>query len=188
MKTHSIKLFDPTATAHLDMLMWQAYYRHDFKRLTILLVRLMHTQFGFNWPQSVRAAYYSGRAASSFRKNAAIKNYTQPLKDLEAFFAYVEQHSIESFDHRQVAEFELEWWLVHRYPKQHTQSLEEALARAMASLYVLSPDNLKAYATYRASAMHVRDIATWKTRTEPNWTEIEILLKKSYVALKKAIE
>ena len=126
-------------------------------------------------------------AAAAFRKNTRTKDYTKSLKDLEAFYVYIHKHSLENFEAKQMAKLELEWWLVHRYPKQYSQSLEEALAQAMATLYNIKPQPLIGYAKFRAQAMHIRDIATWQTKTEPDWQKIENLLLKSYEELKKAV-
>lgn len=188
MTKHSIKSFNPAATAQLDARMWQAYYSHNFMQLILLLVRLMHTQFGFSWAQSVRAAYYSGRAAAVFRKHSTAESYDRPLKDLEVFFAYVDKHAVESFDSTQVAERELHWWLVHRRPKQYPESLEDALSAAMASLYQLPARKFSNYANYRAKAMHLRDTAIWEAKAEPDWHEIEELLRQAYSSLKLAIQ
>lgn len=187
MKKHSLKDFSPIETAHLDMAIWQAYYQHRFGKMVLLLVKLMRTQFGLNWVQSVKAGYYSGRAAAAFRKNTRTKDYTKSLEDLEAFYVYIHKHSLENFEAKQMAKLELKWWLVHRYPKQHSQSLEEALAQAMATLYNIKPQPLIGYAKFRAQAMHIRDIATWQNKTEPDWQKIENLLLKSYEELKKAV-
>lgn len=187
MKKHSLKDFNPAETARLDTKMWQAYYQHRFGKLVLLLVRLMHTQFGLSWIQSIKAAYYSGHAASDFRRNSKSKDYAGSLANLEIFYKYIRKHSLEDFNAQKVAELELEWWLVHRYPKQHRQSLEAALAHTMATLYTIKSDALKNYAEYRAKAMHIRDTATWQTKTEPDWVEIEKQLLKSYQELKKAV-
>lgn len=187
MKKHSLKEFNPSQTARLDTRMWQAYYQHRFGKLVFLLVRLMHTQFGLGWLQSIKAAYYSGRAASNFRKNSKTRDYADSLVNLEVFYKYIRKHSLEDFNAQNVAELEFKWWLVHRYPTQYNQSLEAALAYTMAALYNMKSAPLKNYAKYRAKAMHVRDIATWQTKTEPDWTEIENQLLKSYEELKKAI-
>lgn len=187
MHTHSLRDFNPAATARLDTMMWRAYYQHKFGKMVFLLIKLMHTQFGLNWLQSIKAAYYSGRAATAFRKNAPTKEYSKPLADLEVFFEYIHQHAVEDFDSKQVASLELEWWLVHRHPKEYTQTLEDALAAAMAALYNIPAASLQKYALYRAKAMHTRDVATHKLKAEPDWIMIEDLLNKSYAHLSSVV-
>ena len=187
MSKPSLRDFDPQHTGRLDMLIWQAYYNHRFGRMVVLLIQAVHSQFGLNWVQSTKAAYYSGRAATAFRKNAKTKDYTQTIADLETFYTYIRKHSSEDFDPLQMAQLEINWWLVHRYPKQYTQTLEEALAVSMATLYRIDVNLLGDYAKNRAAAGHIRDVATWQTKTEPDWDEIERLLIQAYKSLKEQV-
>lgn len=164
--------------------MWQAYYRHRFLKLIFLLFEVMHVHYQLNWLRSVRAAYYSGRAAIAFRKNS---DYDAALGYLQRYYAYINRFNSEPFDAQKAATLDFEWWLIHRYPKRYAKSLEEGLAAAVAAQYNMKPTNFTKYASYRAQAMHVRDIAAWQTKTEPDWQKIETLLIQSYTALKKAI-
>lgn len=187
MPKSSLRGFDPYDVAKSDTLMWRAYYDHKFLRLTILLVKIIHSQFKLNWLRSIRAAFYSGRAAADFRRNRSSQDYSRVIEDLKIYYEYIEKHAVESFDPQKVAELEMKWWLVHRYPKRYKQSLEHALADAASALHDVPAKDLKYYARYHVEAMHIRDTATWQTKTEPDWEKIEGLLTKSFVALKKAV-
>jgi hypothetical protein len=187
MLRKSLRQFDPYQMAKLDTAMWQAYYGHKFFRLSWLLVWLMRIQFGLGWLQAGLAAYYCGRAAASFKKGAAHKNYAGSLHFLRRLFVLVNRHSSETFDPGRIASLELAWWLVHRYPTKHRQTLEVALADAMAAIYNVDAMLLLPYARDRAAAMHIRDTARWQQHTEPDWEEIERLLERSYIGLRDAL-
>lgn len=180
MAKQSLKSFDAVKVARLDAAMWQAYYSHKFIKLFFLLVELFQEQFKVNFLVSVKMAYYSGKAATVFRKNEDI---IKAGRYLVAFFDVIKEHAIEDFDSKQAAKTELEWWLVHRYPQKYRQSLVEALSLAMSALYSLPAQTFNSYGSERSAAMHLRDSAS----AEPGWTAIQAHLEKSYVALKEAI-
>lgn len=176
----SLKDFKPKRLAALETKMWRAYYGHNFGQLIILLVRLFKEQFGVNLIVALQLGYHSGKAAAIFRKSG---DQARTLQELQAYFQLLNKHAGNSFDSNIAAQQELEWWLIHRYPKKYKQTLAKSLAAAMATIYNLPAESLQEHADYRAKAMGLRDKATHVDKTEPNWIEIEGLLIKSYQAL-----
>src|SRR6185312_185395 len=178
MLKHSLRNFDPKAVAELETDMWQAYYQHKFSKLFRLLIRLFKYQFGTSGTTNLRLAYYSTKAARIFRRSG---DEDATLKNLELFYEILQKHSAENFDKTLAAKTELNWWIIHRYPKKGV--LAEALAENMAILYSLSSKPLLKYGEFRAQAMDLRDTAIHKEKRELDWLTIQEYLNKSYDAL-----
>lgn len=164
--------------------MWKAYYAHHFSHLAVLLLRLFKEQFHVNYFVAFRLGYYSGKSAAIFRRTGDLAK-TKRL--LECYYQVLNRQAEESFDVSKAAELELEWWLVHRYPKRYEKSLAAVLAEAMAVLYGLPPARLEKYAEHRDKAMGFRDKATHVDKVEPDWRKIEAELMLSYTELKNAV-
>ena len=119
MSKHSIKNFNPGRVARLELEMWQAYYGHHFFKLFFLLIKLVHESFCVNYFLSIQVAYYSAIASIEFRLNKGKENNLSILSKLEKAFKLISQNSIEVFDYKKVANLELNWWLVDRYPDRY---------------------------------------------------------------------
>jgi hypothetical protein len=181
----SLKQFNPEKVAKLEVGMWKAYYNRNFPKLLLLLVNLLHQQFGLNYFYSIVAAYYSGSAAMEFRRTRGDENAKIILGKLINFFKIVSDHSLEKFNYVKAAESELEWWLVDRYPERYSISRIDALKNNMAIVYNTNPDKMESYARYRAEAMIIHD----ETKTKgADWQKIEPLLIRAYSALRSAIQ
>jgi hypothetical protein len=179
---HSLRNFSPEAVAELETTMWRAYYKHNFFKLFWLLIKLFKQQFGTRGIINLRLAYHSAVAAKTFRKTG---DEETTLRSLEKFYKILLRHSAENFDGAQAAKTELNWWIVHRYPKKGL--LAEALAKNMAVLYSLPAKSLLAYGKHRAQAMQLRDVSAHKNKSEPDWLSIQKQLNNSYIALREAV-
>lgn len=171
--------------------MWRAYYEHRFLKLFSLLLRLTKNFFGFSYLRSIPPAFYAAKAAIIFRRNKGKENdenMKSVLKNLSCLYEIIRKNSVEKFDHKQVAELELEWWLVDRYPERYQTSRSVALANAMAALFSIDPDNLTTYATARAEAMVLCDKIEGATTQLVDWGKVRVLLKVSYSELSKAVQ
>lgn len=164
--------------------MWRAYYGHRFVALVFILICLFKEQFKVNTFIAIRLGYYSGKAAMIFRRSG---NVEQTLHYLELYYDILNRHSTHTFDAHSAASAELEWWMIHRYPKKYKTSLAEGLAKAMAILYHTKPKSLMQHANERAAAMKFRDTATHIDKVEPDWHAIEQHLRASYEALHDAV-
>lgn len=182
-----LRKFDPNKVAELDLEMWQAYYDHNFFKLFILLLRLMHKFFGLDYFSAFRAAFYSASAVIDFRINKGRENSERIRRKLTKFFKIISSNNKKKFNYEKAAELELKWWLVDRYPERYEISREEGLANAMAIVYNINPEKLLEYAIYRAQAMLLQDKAE-KEKGSTDWGQIGILLKKSFNSLYKSIQ
>jgi hypothetical protein len=81
-------------------------------------------------------AYYVAKAALVFKKGQNRQEYEKALPALRNFYGSIANMSTTSFDAKQVAQLELEWWIVHRQRDLHQPSdLGQVLAQAAAAIY-----------------------------------------------------
>lgn len=179
--------FNYKKVARYDTIMWQSYYNRHFFRLFWQLLQLVRSQLGFNWPLTIRLAYYAGWAAADFRINRKRGiNKARVLQSLDSFYKIISSHS-HPFDYKKAAQLELEWWQVHRDSTKNNPALEQSLARAAAVVYRVQPDELKDYAHYRAEAMILPHHEADSPGNKVDWPEVHRLLLKSWQALFDAV-
>jgi hypothetical protein len=190
MSKTDLTQFDYKKVAKLDANAWRSYYNHRFFKMFIQLLRGMKAQIRLNWYLTLKLAFYSGRAATTYRRTKDHENYEKVLKDLTKYYQVLSSHCTLPFDYKEAAKLELEWWDIHRYPEKYKKSLEISLAEAAAVVYGVNPKNLKDYAHYRAVAMmipnHTGDKG--KTDSDKDYKEIESLLAKSWQSLYNTVQ
>src|SRR5262245_9689003 len=62
----SMRQFNPTRLADLELRMWQAYYAKERVRLFRLLVVLLREQYRYSWATATVEAFHLARAAATF--------------------------------------------------------------------------------------------------------------------------
>ncbi len=187
MSKKDLKSFNPDKVAEIELKMWKAYYGHNFLKLFFLLIQLVHRSFHIGYILSARVTYYAAFAAADFRMNKGEENKERILKNLVKFYGIVSRHITQPFDYKKVAELELEWWMVDRYPDRYKTSRESALALEMATIYNVDVSKLAEYAQYRAKAMVLYDEAI-SMEQEVDWDAIGSLLQTAFRSLYQNIE
>src|SRR3990167_1573477 len=189
MSKKSLKQFNPERVANFEARMWRAYYRHNFLMLFFLLIGLAREFFGVDYFTAMRMGYHSALAATNFRlrKKTQSEDKAKILKELTHFYKLIFDHSLESFDYKNTAQLEMDWWFIDRYPERYTISREEALAQAMAVLFNVNPARLTEYANFRARAMILQDEAE-ASRKETDWGLVGDFLSKSYCSLYRSVQ
>ncbi len=189
MKTARIFDFEPVRLAQTETAMWQAYYDRRPAKLFGLSVRLLQEQLGFNPAVALYNAYRLTRAAFAFKLGQSRPEYEKALRWLVPFYQTAHRRVKARWNPQEVAESELEWWIIHRHDFQpgQTANLEKALAKLCSLVYHLPEADLVGYARYRAEAMlftdeDVRARERGETVT-PHWNVIRDNLEKSYQAL-----
>jgi hypothetical protein len=114
----SMREFNPTRLADLELRMWKAYYAKDRARLFGLLVTMLREQYRYSWATATREAFHLARAASTFGDLKG--DYEQVLPDLESGYATAKSWLDAGFDPRAVARAELAWWVARRIPGQNS--------------------------------------------------------------------
>src|SRR6185503_7389396 len=100
----SMRAFNPTRLADLELRMWKAYYAKDRARLFGLLVTMLREQYRYSWATATREAFHLARAAATF--GDANEHYEVVLPDLEIAYAMARSWLDAGFDPRAVAQAE----------------------------------------------------------------------------------
>jgi hypothetical protein len=178
----SMREFNPTRLADLELRMWKAYYAKDRARLFGLLVTMLHEQYRYSWATATREAFHLARAAATF--GDAKDHYEVVLPDLEAAYAMAKSWLDAGFEPRAVAEAELAWWVARRIPGQNSaEQIGHLIAQEYALLYETSVERVAPAALLRATAAKMRD----EQAAQPDWDRIGRLLEQSYRELHAAL-
>jgi hypothetical protein len=187
MARRNLRNFDPSVFATLDADMWIVYYNHQFLRLFILLLKLNYTYFKPNPILTLQGAYNSAMAAMVFRKTKGAEDNERVLKYLTQFYSLLSGHTVDAFNYREAAEFEMKWWFVDRYPSRYKISRASALADSMAAIYNVPTSRLATYGQKRAEAMELLGQYHHDTAAKVNWGKLRQLLQESYEGLYEAV-
>jgi len=188
-RANPLYTFDADAVARLETRMWQAYYAKQDARLFVLLVRLVARQFGLPWRRALAIALMMARPAMRFARARA--NYEAVIPDIAAAYQRLRRECGASFDAEDVAARELRWWIVHRHPSEAGEAeLTDAIADLYAAVYRLPPATVREAARLRAEAAILCDAGRERSgvRGAPYWPEVGDLLRRSYRALKTAVQ
>ena len=186
MKTARIFDFEPDKLARTETAMWQAYYDRRPAKLFRLSVRLLQEQLGYGRARALYNAYRLTRAAFAFKVGRSRLDYEKALRWLVPFYQETHRLVKARWNPQEVAESELEWWIIHRHDFQpgQTASLEKALAKLCGLVYHLPESELSNYAHYRAEAMLLTDEGVRARENgenfKPQWSAIRAYLEKSY--------
>jgi len=178
----SMREFNPTRLADLELRMWKAYYAKDRARLFGLLVTMLREQYRYSWATATREAFHLARAAATF--GDANEHYEVVLPDLEIAYAMARSWLDAGFDPRAVAQAELAWWVARRRPGQNSaEQVGRLIAQEYALLYETSAERVAPAALLRATAAKMRD----EQAAQPDWDRIGRLLEQSYRELHAAL-
>jgi hypothetical protein len=174
--------FNPDKVAHAETEMWKAYYAGNQTKLAVELMSLFRNEYGLSLPEAARIGKLYAEAARKFQ--AAQGNYDQAaLPDLIQAYTALKRASNAAYDAEAAARAELAWWVARRTPGQNSA---EQVGRKITALYVLlyghNEASLQSSSLLRARAAALRDVGG----QEPDWTQVEDLLRQSYRALQEA--
>ena len=157
-----LRSFDPARVADLEYRAWVAYYRHDWHRALTAFVGLIRMGFGMNWYRTLHAAWLVLRAIQLWA----------PLPDNDAdgartymrrFYTLVRLSHGEPASPATAAEFEVDWWRVHRQVQYSTapggsnDELVESVTRLYCYLFGEPETGVRLAAVYRVRAMGLSD-------------------------------
>ena len=195
MSNKQAKIYDfiPAQLAQTETDMWRAYYDRRPWRLFRLSLQLLQEQLAFGLPVALLNGYRMTVAAFVFKRGKQREDYRKALHWLRAFYGSVQKRLSGKWNPHEVAELELEWWIVHRHdfgPNQ-TAALEKALSELCSMVYHVPEAELEDYAHHRAVAMLISD-ANNQARAKglpeaPNWTGVQEELELSYAALNQRL-
>lgn len=183
-----VRGFDPDAAAGLEARMWRHYYERKHQALVLDLYRLARCQYGFSPSDSIRIAWHAGMAAAAFQPTRSRQEAQAALPELERYFRVIVDGAADlEFDPAKAAREELEWWQQRREKKTWPDYAVTA-AQALATVYGISMDRALEPARLRCEMMHECDSRRRTGITEADWARIEQGLKRSWAALKQAID
>jgi hypothetical protein len=178
----SMRQFNPSRLADLEVRMWQASYAKERVRLFSLLVTTLREQYHYSWAVAATQGFHLARAAATFGDLKG--GYDVVLPDLESAYATARSWTGAGFDPRVVANAELAWWVARRIPGEKSPEQVGALiADEYAALYETSRTRVETPALLRAQAAALRDAQAEK----PDWVRIGVLLHASYRELLSAL-
>jgi hypothetical protein len=138
--------------------MWRSYYGHRSMALFTALVQLLRKQYHVAFWRAGFGAYEAARAAFVFQRGRNRAEYELALPNLINFYSIIRRDSDIAFSVERTARLELECWIIHREPAQHSRGeLERSLAGLQAEIYPRQESLFKAHAHARAEAMLLRD-------------------------------
>jgi hypothetical protein len=177
--------FDAKQVAYYEVESWKCYYDRNWLKLFRLVVALNGTQFRIPFPMSLAATYYATRATVAFVPKEHDRNSV--ITYLEKFYRVALRYSGLSFDPREAAMWENEYWEAHRRlsGKPDKTDFIEAMTQLHATVFGLSPEQAAESAKFRVEANNVLDMITAHTSSDPasDWRRCEHLLTRCYASI-----
>ena len=162
--------------------MWRSYYEHHFVTLVKDLYVLSRDEYGFSPADSIAIAWYAGRAARVFQPTRTREEAQKALPLLEKYFAALRGHSGETFDVKQAARIELDWWQLRR-EKSLPAEYGEVIAKTTTVVFQADNADVHRAGLLRAEMMTYRDERRDGRMQDADWMFIEQNLARSYKAL-----
>jgi len=175
--------FDSNAIAQAETRMWKAYYGNHPVALGRELVNLLHAQFGLPPRDALRVSGDLAKATLIFQQSRGDYD-ARVLPDLESAYSRLKMLTGGSWNPKEAARAELDWWIMRRTPGQDSpEQVGRAIARLYTILYGRTNDRIERAGLLRAKAAQVRD----RGGKNCNWPEVRRLLQQSYKALSEGI-
>jgi hypothetical protein len=173
--------FDPDKVARAETEMWKAYYAGNQTKLAVELMTLFRNEYGLSLTEAGRIGKLYAQAAIKFQP--AQGNYDQTvLPDLIQAYAELKRDSNAGYDAEAAARAELAWWVARRTPGQNSaEQVGEKITALYVLLYGRNDPSLQSSGLLRARAATLRDAGG----QEPDWAQVEDLLRQSYRALQE---
>ena len=176
------KKFDPVQVGVLDAAMWRSYYEHKQVKLFFQLSKLMRSQFHAPWLRSYMISYYSAKAAFVFNKGHDRASYAKALPYLSAYYQQIEALSDSHFNFLQMAQLELEWWIIRRESDIHSpEDWKIVLGHLGETMYSIPANRFATFADQRVRAMLLRD-RKGEMIEENDWDQIEKICVEAWTS------
>lgn len=163
--------------------MWRAYYSGDVVTIRNEVRGLLMEQFGLGEQDAravedplIRATMVFDRVRSSYDALC--------IPDLERAYQELKQVSGMSFDPKQAARAELDWWVARRKPGSDTPAqVGKLIALLYAEIFGQQRPEFDKAGLLRAEAAYLRDMGG----AACDWQKVLQLLTESYTELRKGI-
>jgi hypothetical protein len=185
-RTAHLRTFNPIRVGQLETRMWRSYYDQRYADLLGDLYALNRDEYGFSPADSLAIAWYAARAAQIFQPTRSRAEAQKALPMLERYYAVLRERGGETFDEREAARLELDWWQLRR---ENAQPAEYGSVIVRTTFVVFHADNaeVRRAALLRAEMMSYRDKRRDGRMQESDWAHVESELVRSYEALRAGI-
>ncbi len=190
-----LRSFDPARVADLECRAWVGYYRHDWHQALMAFVGLLRMSLGMNWCRTLHAAWLVLRAIQLWAPLP--DNDPDGARDrMRQFFALVRLSYGEPASPAKAAEFEVDWWRVHRQVQYSTapggsdDELVESITRLYCYLFGEPEAGVRSAAVYRVCAMGLSDqwVREGCLPDSPLLPLVRGALVRAYAALSAAVQ
>jgi len=178
--------FNSDRVAQLETQMWRSYYEQRYAALLADLYTLSREQYGFSPADSFAVGWYAARAARTFQPTRSRAQAQAALPMLERYFAVIRAHGGETFDVREAARIELDWWQLRR-ENSVPDDYGRVIARVTTVVFHADNTDVALAGRVRAEMMTYRDERREGRMQEADWAHIERELARSYRALRAGI-
>jgi len=188
--------FDPVAVAGHECDAWVGYYRHEWRRVLVAAVGMVHAGFGMSWRRTLAGAWFVLRANKAWAP--VPDNDPASARELmRRFYDLVQRDQNLGIDPAEAARLEVDWWRIHRERQRGpggaaatpADELVAALARLYAYVYRVDEAAVMEAARQRAAAMDLSDewVAAGCDNADPRLARERQHLVRSYSALLDAV-
>jgi hypothetical protein len=155
-----LRSFDPARLADLEYRAWTGYYLRKWPQVLRASFGLVRLGFGMDWFRTVYGAWLVLRANQLWAPYPG--NHPKRARTcMRRFYGLVRLTYGEPSNPAKAAEFEVDWWRVHREiqhdPSRSQDELVESLVRLYTYLYGDPEAELRPAAAHRAKAMELSD-------------------------------
>jgi hypothetical protein len=176
-------IINPDKVAVAEASMWKAYYTNNISMLRRELLQLLRSQFDLSIMEAMGVGEPLALAAMKF--DGARSNYKpKVLPDLELAYSRLKKATGTTYDPKEAARAELDWWVARRTPGiDNPEAVGHRIAKLYTVLFGESNPEFERAGLLRAQAAHLRD----KGGALCDWNMVERLLLESYQTLQDGL-
>ena len=181
-----LRVFDPARVARLETRMWRSYYEKRYGTLLVDLYTLNREDYGFSPADSLAIAGYAAQAARTFQPTRSRAEAQRALPLLERYYALLRRRGGETFQVREAALLELDWWQLRR-ESAPPAAYGVVIAQTMSVIFHADNAEIRRAGLLRAQMMSYRDERRDRSMQDSDWVHVERELARSYEALRAGV-
>lgn len=172
--------FNPADIGNAEARMWQYYYEERFLLLGRELFILFNYDFAISPWDAVCFSYATAHAAYTFRRSRNRTEAEKAVPYLEMALRRMASRTGHTFDARQAATLELEWWQQRR-ERVSPDEYAHTMSRILELIYQSEDPRFLESSKIRASAMNYRDQRRKGKMAPEDWKFVSEQLNHAYI-------